>query len=145
MGYIHTVNIDSTNSYLIEPILFAGLTNTGDSATALTTTIPNFELLAGVSIQVKMTVANNANATLSVNGGTAKNIYYKNSAITANILKKDYIYNLVYDGTTWHVVGEKLAPNEMVLPHKLTFGAGGVYQYDGSADVTVPVYTGTTL
>lgn len=32
--------------------------------------------------------------------------------------------------------------NNITLPHKLTFGAGGVYQYDGSADVTVPVYTG---
>lgn len=28
--------------------------------------------------------------------------------------------------------------------HKLTFGAGETYQYDGSADVTVPVYTGKT-
>lgn len=26
--------------------------------------------------------------------------------------------------------------------HKLTFGSGEAYQYDGSADVTVPVYTG---
>ncbi len=26
--------------------------------------------------------------------------------------------------------------------HKLTFGAGGAYQFDGSADVTVPVYAG---
>ena len=28
------------------------------------------------------------------------------------------------------------------VKHKLTFGNGGVYQYDGSEDVTVPVYTG---
>lgn len=28
--------------------------------------------------------------------------------------------------------------------HKLTFGAGKVYEYDGSEDVTVPVYTGET-
>ena len=28
------------------------------------------------------------------------------------------------------------------LPHKLTFGAGKEYVYDGSQDVTVPVYTG---
>ena len=28
------------------------------------------------------------------------------------------------------------------VEHKLTFGSGAVYQYDGSADVTVPVYTG---
>ncbi len=26
--------------------------------------------------------------------------------------------------------------------HKLTFGSGEVYQFDGSSDVTVPVYTG---
>jgi hypothetical protein len=28
------------------------------------------------------------------------------------------------------------------VEHKLIFGAGQNYQYDGSADVTVPVYTG---
>lgn len=31
------------------------------------------------------------------------------------------------------------------VSHKLTFGAGGVYQFDGSEDVTVPVYTGSTI
>lgn len=31
-----------------------------------------------------------------------------------------------------------------VLSHKLTFGAGGIYVFDGSEDVTVPVYTGIT-
>lgn len=31
-----------------------------------------------------------------------------------------------------------------VLSHKLTFGAGGQYVFDGSKDVTVPVYTGIT-
>ena len=30
------------------------------------------------------------------------------------------------------------------LEHKLTFGAGEQYVFDGSEDVTVPVYTGTT-
>jgi hypothetical protein len=29
--------------------------------------------------------------------------------------------------------------------HKLTFGAGEVYVYDGSQDITVPVFTGTML
>lgn len=35
--------------------------------------------------------------------------------------------------------------NNGKLIHKLTFGAGGVYVYDGSQDVTVPVFTGTML
>ena len=35
--------------------------------------------------------------------------------------------------------------NNIQLRHKLTFGAGGRYEYDGSADVTVPVYTGVMV
>ena len=31
------------------------------------------------------------------------------------------------------------------LAHTLTFGAGGEYVFDGSADLTVPVYTGTII
>lgn len=29
--------------------------------------------------------------------------------------------------------------------HRLTFGSGGAYVFDGSADVTVPVYTGEII
>ena len=31
------------------------------------------------------------------------------------------------------------------LPHTLTFGSSQNYVYDGSQDVTVPVYTGTAI
>ena len=31
------------------------------------------------------------------------------------------------------------------LQHTLTFGAGEIYSFDGSEDVTVPVYTGTII
>ena len=34
-----------------------------------------------------------------------------------------------------HLVAERVS-------HKLTFGNGEIYQFDGSEDVTVPVYTG---
>ena len=142
MGYIHSIQTPDNVTHLIEPTLFV---TTGGTASALTATINNFTLAAGISISLKITTSNSANATLSINNGTANSIYYKNVAIGANTLKANYIYNLVYDGTVWHVVGERLTDNEMVLPHKLTFGADGVYEYDGSADVTVPVYSGTTL
>ena len=140
MGYIHTISINDQNQYLIEPTLFAV---TSGTSTAMTATITNFELVAGVTITLQIRTTNDNAANLSINSGTSKAIYYQGAAIKANILKQGHIYNLVYDGNIWHVIGEKLANNEMVLPHKLTFGAGGVYQYDGSADVTVPVYTGT--
>lgn len=142
MGHIHTININDQNQYLIEPILFAV---SSGSASALTATITNFELTNGVLITLQMRIANNANATLSINNGNAKAIYYQGAAIENGILKQGHLYNLVYDGNVWHVIGEKLSPNEMVLPHKLTFGAGQAYTYDGSADVIVPVYTGNTI
>lgn len=142
MGYIHTVNITGDQSYLIEPILFSV---TSGTASIIEATIANFELITGVVISLQIRTNNNASAKLSINEGEQKAIYYQGTAIEANILKQGHIYNLVYDGNIWHVMGEKLASNEMVLPHKLTFGAGGLYKYDGSADVTVPVYTGITV
>lgn len=142
MGYIHTVNITGDQSYLIEPILFAV---TSGTASVISATISNFELISGVVITLQIRTSNTAAAKLSINNGEQKAIYYQGAAIEANILKQGHIYNLVYDGNIWHVLGEKLASSEMVLPHKLTFGAGQIYQYDGSADVTVPVYTGDTL
>ena len=139
MGYIHTISINDQNQYLIEPTLFAVSSGT---AAALTAAITNFELVSGVMITLQIRTSNNANATLSINGGQAVAIYYQGAAIEANILKQGHIYNLIYDGNIWHVIGEKLSSNEMILPHKLTFGAGQEYVYDGSADITVPVYTG---
>ena len=139
MGYIHTISINDQNQYLIEPTLFAV---TSGTSTAMTATITNFELVAGVTITLQIRTTNGNAATLSINSGGTKAIYYQGAAIEANILKQGHLYNLVYDGNIWHVLGEKLSSAEMSMPHKLTFGAGGVYEYDGSADVTVPVYTG---
>lgn len=56
-------------------------------------------------------------------------------------LNPNFIY--ITDSTEISAVnGLQEALSNIRLSHKLTFGAGGVYQYDGSADVTVPVYTG---
>ena len=143
MGYIHAIQTPDGNTHLIEPLLFTTLANNSET-TALAVSIQNFTLTTGVSIILKMTVTNAASATLSVNG-TAKPIYYKDAAVTAGMLKANHIDNLVYDGTNWCIVGEKLDNSEIQLTHKLTFGAGGTYIYDGSQDVTVPVFTGTIL
>lgn len=142
MSYINSLQIDNGTTHLIEPTLFA---TTGGTASAITASISNFELVAGVLITLKITTTNTASATLTINNGSAKAIQYKGAAIDANILKSTHIYNFVYDGAAWQIIGEKLNQNELILPHKLTFGSGGIYVYDGSADVTVPVYTGTMI
>lgn len=141
MGYINKVQVGS-GTHLIEPTLFAV---TDGTASAITATINDFELTTGVVITLQIRTTNSSGATLSINNQAAKAIYYQGATLGASTLKQGYVYNLVYDGNIWHVLGERLSSSEMVLPHKLTFGADGVYQYDGSADVTVPVYTGTML
>ena len=50
----------------------------------------------------------------------------------------------VGDGTT-NVIDLPFIGGGGVLAHKLTFGAGGEYVFDGSQDVNVPVYTGTVI
>ena len=139
MGYINKVQVDNT-THLIEPTLFA---ITDGTASAITASISNFELVTGVVITLQIRNTNASNATLSINSGEAKGIYYQGVIVGSNILKQGYIYNLLYDGNVWHVIGEKLG--NIQLAHKLTFGAGGAYEFDGSVDVTVPVYTGSII
>ena len=102
MGYIHAIQTPDNTTHLIEPLLYSAA---GGTSGALTATITNFVLVTGVTIALGITTTNTANATLSINNGDAKAIYYKGLAITANILKADYIYHLVYDGNVWHVIG----------------------------------------
>ena len=141
MSYINRINTGE-GTHLIEPTLFAV---TNGTASAITATITNFELVAGVMITLQIRTTNNNEAKLSINNEADKAIYYQGATISAGILKQGHIYNLVYDGNIWHVLGEKLSSSEMTMPHKLTFGAGQLYVYDGSEDITVPVYTGTTI
>ena len=102
MGYVKDVKIGS-NTHLIEPTIYAV---TGGTAAAITAAVTNFELVTGVVVTIKITTANSANATLSVNGTTAKSILYNNISIVANTLKVNHIYSLVYDGTYWQIIGE---------------------------------------
>ena len=41
--------------------------------------------------------------------------------------------------------GSILSGTAQKVAHRLTFGAGQQYVFDGSEDVTVPVYTGTAI
>lgn len=143
MAYIHTINLGEGQRYLIEPKLFA---TAGGTSTTLTAGISDFELFPGAYVYIKVGTVG-ANATLNVNNTGAKNIYYNNTSIKAEQLEEGHIYAFIYDGTQWNIFGDLVsdtreAINNVVLPHKLTFGAGQAYVYDGSEDVTVPVYTG---
>ena len=103
MGYIHTVELQN-EYYKIQPLLYGVQSNS--SASAITTTINNFELISGVQIALKMAVVNDTSATLSINSGTAVPIYYEGQSVLGDLLQADCIYNMVYDDSKWHVIGK---------------------------------------
>ena len=100
MAYISSVQIDDGQVHLIEPLLFA---TAGGTNSALTAAISNFTLVTGACVNIKVgDVA--ANATLNVNSTGAKDIYYHNSNIKADMLAQNNVYTFVYDGTHWVVI-----------------------------------------
>lgn len=110
MGYIHAVQLNDNSTHLIEPKLFA---TAGGTSTTLTAGISNFELAAGVYINLKVSTVN-ANATLNVNNTGAKPIYYNGVAINANMLSEDNIYTFIYTGVHWDIVGDITGKNIMI-------------------------------
>lgn len=110
MGYIHAVQLNDNSTHLIEPKLFA---TAGGTSTALTAGISNFELAAGVYINLKVSTVG-ANATLNVSNTGAKPIYYNGVAINANMLSEDNIYTFIYTGTNWEIVGDITGKNIMI-------------------------------
>lgn len=79
--------------------------NTAASTQNKAVNIPNFTLTAGARISVRFTYGNTyAEPQLSVNSGAAKKIYYDGDVW--QWLYADRIYDMVYDGSFFHVVGE---------------------------------------
>lgn len=110
MGYIHSVQLDDNSIHRIQPTLFA---TAGGTSTALTAAISNFELAAGVYVNIKVNTVG-ANATLNVNNTGVKPIYYNGTAINANTLSEDNIYTLIYTGTNWEIIGDITGKNIMI-------------------------------
>lgn len=85
---------------------------TKDKVATITPATTDFQLKAGVTVNVKFTNNNSYSATaanpitLNVNGSGAKNIYYANSATptgtnTTAFGRANYTNTYVYDGTHW--------------------------------------------
>jgi hypothetical protein len=77
------------------------------------TTNTEFALVKGVSVKVKFTVTNTASSpTLNINGTGAKAIMYRGSAISAGYLAANRVYEFVYDGTDWELIGDINVDND---------------------------------
>ena len=106
MAYIKEIEIDN-NTYLIEPILY-GISNTAAATQTKAVAISNFELITGAIITVKFTQTNtHTTPQLNVNNTGEKLIKYRNENLpSASILTANRVYQFVYDGTYWQIVGD---------------------------------------
>lgn len=84
-----------------------GSCSTAAGTASKAVTVDNFSLETGARVAVKFTVTNTASSpTLNVNGTGAKAIYYKGGAITAGYLAANKVYEFIYNGTQWDLIGD---------------------------------------
>lgn len=99
--------IDGVNFNGTADINHYGTCSTAAATAAKTVALTGFTLVAGARVQVKFTVTNTASSpTLNVNSTGAKAIMYRGSAITAGYLAANRVYEFVYDGTNWELIGD---------------------------------------
>lgn len=82
-----------------------GTCATAEATAAKVVTLANYALHTGGITAIKFTYAVPANATLNINSKGAKNLFYRGSAITANIIKAGDTAYVIYDGTQYHLLG----------------------------------------
>lgn len=81
--------------------------STAAATAAKVATITNFSLVTGAKIAVKFTYGCTATSpTLNINSTGAKAIYYKNAALASGVITANNIYEFIYDGTYWRLVGD---------------------------------------
>lgn len=100
MAHIKDVKIGS-NTYLIEPILYAECSSDGNAA-AKTAAITNFTLTEGVTVKIKFNNVNTAaSPTLNISSTGAKSIVLINDNLSP--WDANEVVSLTYDGTSWNI------------------------------------------
>lgn len=90
-----------------EDIAHYGTCSTEAGTAAKVVSLSGFALKTGSRVMVKFTVTNTAGSpTLNVNGTGAKSIMYRGAAISAGYLAANRVYEFVYDGTNYELIGD---------------------------------------
>ena len=141
--WVESSSIDDNSTYYYT----SAYCTTGASTAAKTAAISSAqELTAGKHFQVWIYYSNTAASalTLNVSSKGAKPIYINGTASSAsNYTLPRGAYIVYYDGDRYHFRTDGILPGPAEkVAHTLTFG-NGTYVFDGSDDVTVPVYDGS--
>lgn len=87
-----------------------GTCTTAAATTTKVVTLSGYGLTLGGIVVVKFTYSVPANATLNVNSKGAKAIYYKGTAITANVIKAGDTATFMYNGSQYHLLAVDSKP-----------------------------------
>ena len=102
----NTINSLKYNNNAYVFALPSGSCATAGATVKKEVTVDNFSVETGAMIIVKFTNANTASSpTLSVNGDSARAIYYKGAAVPSDFLESNGIYQFLYNGTQWEIIG----------------------------------------
>jgi hypothetical protein len=152
MANYTTTALKLSDSY-VNAIPF-GVCSTAASTAAKTVDAGTFALNKGAMVVVQFTVTNTAaSPTLNVSSTGAKAIYYRNAAISKGYLAANRVYQFIYDGSQWELIGDidtnttYTIPTSLKNPNALTIQGNGTTTatYDGSAAKTVNIKAGTNV
>lgn len=116
--------------------------------TLLTVALDNYTLITGGIVVIKFTgsswssVGVEADATLNINNTGDIPIYYRGSAITANVIKVGDTATFMYDGTNYHVISIDNERSNLSLGQG--YGTCTVWGITSSLSVTLSGYILTT-
>ncbi len=114
--------------------------NSAGTAAAITAAVSGFVLIKGATVYIKITTTNDANATLNVNSTGDKPIWYNGASIAASILKENHIYNFVYDGTNWELIGDAVTATKVKITNTSLPSSGNKTYYLTYSDSTTTGY-----
>ena len=139
-------SVDGVNFDGSAAITHFGTCVTEAATAAKVVTLAGFTLVAGAKVAVKFTVTNTAaNPTLNVNGSGAKPVFYRGAAIAAGYLAAKRVYEFVYDGTNYELIGDidtNTKYTSLKNPYAITIQAEGATvgsAYDGSSAKTINI------
>lgn len=149
MANYTTTALKLSDSY-VNAIPF-GVCSTAASTAAKVVDAGTFALNKGAMVVVQFTVTNTAaSPTLNVSSTGAKAIYYRNAAISKGYLAANRVYQFIYDGSQWELIGDidtNTTYTSLKNPKALTVQGNGTTSatYDGSAAKTVNIKAGTNV
>ena len=126
---------DNNSTYSPQSLGFGyGTCDTAEATTAKVATLASYGLIKNGIVSIKFSYAVPASSTLNINSKGAKPIYFRNTAITANVIKAGDTATFIYDDSYYQLLSVDRWHND-IINH--THNYAGSSSAGGSANSAV--------